>query len=144
MAEGILRTLLARENIQDVQTASAGIMAFEGNPAEPFAVAVCGKKDVDISGHRSTMLTRSMLEESNLVLTMEKMQYLIVRGMIPNDKGKMFLLTAYGGDGSEDDIEDPIARDIEAFDDCYNTLHMEILRILPLVIQAAHDWKEKK
>jgi protein-tyrosine-phosphatase len=137
MAEGILRSLLARKRIQNIEALSAGIMASEGREAEPFAISTCLENGVDISKHRSTMITRSMLEETDLVLTMEKMQYSYIRSMIHNQKEKVFLLKSFGRIGMEADVEDPMARDIEAYEDCFEELKREILRILPLVLKQA-------
>jgi protein-tyrosine-phosphatase len=133
MAEGILRMLLFRKGIRNVEASSAGIMASEGRESEPFAVSISRQNGVDISGHRSVMLTRSMLMEADLVLTMEKIQLSYVRGMIPERRDKVFLLKSYGRVGVDADVEDPIARDIEAYEDCFEDLKREITRILPLL-----------
>jgi protein-tyrosine phosphatase len=133
MAEGILRILLLRKGIRNVDASSAGIMASEGREPEPFAISISRQNGVDISGHRSVMLTRSILVEADLILTMEKIQFSYVRGMIPEHRGKVFLLKTYGKVGVDADVEDPIAQDIEAYEDCFEELKREVTRILPLL-----------
>jgi len=139
MAEGILRALLAKKHIPNVIAASAGIMASDEREAEPFAISISRLNGVDISHHRAVMLTRAMLENADLVLTMEKMQFLYVRGMIPQEKDKVYLLKAFGRKGVEEDVEDPISRDVEAYEDCFATLKLEISRILPLILKRASE-----
>jgi len=137
IAEGILRTLLSERKIQGIETASAGVMAGDGREPEPFAISISRQNGVDISPHRSSMLTRAMLVEADLVLTMEKMQYLYARGMIPQARDKVFLLVGFGRRNIEGEIDDPIARDIEAYEDCFAMLKIEIQRILPLILRRA-------
>ncbi len=137
IAEGILRTLLSARKIRGVEAASAGVMASDGREPEPFAVSISRQNGVDISEHRSAMLTRAMLDEADLVLTMEKMQYLYARGMIPQARDKVFLLAGFGRRNIEGEIDDPIARDIEAYEDCFAMLKLEIQRILPLILRRA-------
>jgi protein-tyrosine-phosphatase len=137
IAEGILRTALAERKIEGIEAASAGIMASDGREPEPFAVSISRQNGVDISQHRSVMLTRTLLDETDLVLTMEKMHYLYARGMIPQERDKVFLLAGFGRKGVEGEIDDPIAKDIEAYEDCFAILKLEIMRILPQIVRRA-------
>jgi protein-tyrosine-phosphatase len=139
IAEGILRTALAGRKITGIEAASAGIMASEGREPEPFAVSISRQNGVDISQHRSAMLTRTLLDDADLVLTMEKMHYLYVRGMIPMERDRVFLLASFGRKGVEGEIDDPISKDIEAYEDCFAILKLEIMRILPLIIRLARQ-----
>jgi protein-tyrosine-phosphatase len=137
IAEGILRTVLAQRKTPGIEPASAGIMASDGREPEPFAVSISRQNGVDISQHRSVMLTCALLDEADLVLTMEKMHRQYARGMIPRERDKVFLLSSFGRKGVEAEIDDPIARDIEAYEDCFATLKLEIMRILPLIVRLA-------
>jgi protein-tyrosine-phosphatase len=139
MAAGILRIQLAKRRAPPIAASSAGIMASEGREAEPMAVSIARHNGVDLSHHRSSMVTRTMLEAADLVLVMERMQLQYVRGMIPHQKDKVFLLKAFGRRGFEGDVDDPMARDVEAYEDCFATLHMEIARILPLIVRRAEQ-----
>jgi protein-tyrosine-phosphatase len=137
IAEGILRTLIYERQIRGIEAASAGVMATDGREPEPFAISISRQNGVDLSQHRSAMLTRAMIDEADLVLTMEKMQYLYARGMIPQARDKVFLLAGFGRRNIESEIDDPIARDIEAFEDCFAMLKIEVQRILPLIVRRA-------
>lgn len=142
MAAGILRIQLAKRHAPPIEASSAGIMASEGREAEPLAVSIARHNGVDLSHHRSAMLTRTLLESADLILTMERMQLQYVRGMIPHQKDKVFLLKAFGRRSVEGDVDDPMSRDVEAYEDCFATLQMEINRILPHIIRRAAQKKE--
>ncbi len=142
MAAGILRIQLTKRRAPAIEASSAGIMASAGREAEPLAVSIARHNGVDLSHHRSAMLTRTLLESADLILTMERMQLQYVRGMIPNQKDKAFLLKAFGRRSVEGDVDDPMSRDVEAYEDCFATLQMEIARILPQIIRRATQKKE--
>jgi len=71
MAEGILRARLAAKGIQGT-VASAGI-AFDGREATPEAVAVASRRGIDISAHRSRIISSEMVSAADLVIGMERM-----------------------------------------------------------------------
>ena len=71
MAEGILRDRIEKEGVEGIRVASAGTWGLEGEPAAKHAVKVCSDRGIDISGHVARRLTGDMIEESDLVLTME-------------------------------------------------------------------------
>ncbi len=142
MAAGILRIQLTKRHAPAIEVSSAGIMASENREAEPLAVSISRHNGVDLSHHRSAMLTRTLLESADLILTMERMQLQYVRGMIPHQKDKVFLLKAFGRRSVEGDVDDPMSRDVEAYEDCFATLQMEIARILPHIIRRATQKKE--
>ncbi|MEY2406516.1 MAG: protein-tyrosine phosphatase [Acidimicrobiaceae bacterium] len=70
MAEGLLRTRLAQRGIA-AAVSSAGL-SFDDRPATPEAVDAARAYGVDISAHRSRILTADMVEDAELVLGMER------------------------------------------------------------------------
>ena len=58
----------------DWQIASAGIFAPPGYPAAQNTLAVLKQRGIDLSQHRSSQITREMVETYNLILTMERGQ----------------------------------------------------------------------
>lgn len=71
MAEGLLRDRLSRLGA-GVEVRSAGL-AFDDRPATPEAVDASARRGVDISAHRSRIITAEMVESSDLVLGLERM-----------------------------------------------------------------------
>jgi len=71
MAEGILRARLAAKGIAGT-VASAGI-AFDGREATPEAIAVASRSGIDITAHRSRIISADMVAAADLVIGMERM-----------------------------------------------------------------------
>jgi protein-tyrosine phosphatase len=70
MAEGLLRHRVDAAGL-DVHVSSAGALPG-GAPATDHAVAVCADRGIDISGHVSRRLDRSILDDADLVITMTR------------------------------------------------------------------------
>lgn len=106
MAEGLLRKSLPLHELF-----SAGICAQDGAPAHPLAVELMWQLDIDISEHRARQLSRWMMREADLVLTMERAQQQFVQRRFPSVAHKVEQLAAPGGI----DIPDPYGRGLPAF-----------------------------
>lgn len=113
MAEGLLKKL-AKDNQFSVEVQSAGIAAFPGVPVTAEAVRACREKDVDISAHQSQPLSKSLVTDCDLILTMTgKHKEMIVKKM-PMLEPKVALLSEFAGAGTQD-VEDPVGQPIEAY-----------------------------
>jgi len=77
--------------LPDVEFGSAGTHAKDGEPINPDMVAVL-PADLDTSGFRSRRLTTTLLEESDLVLTMEAAHRTFVLDDHPGMFRKVFTL----------------------------------------------------
>jgi protein arginine phosphatase len=113
MAEGLLRKWSGEKGL-GLEVRSAGLAAFPGVPPAPEALEACREKGVDISGHASRPLDKSLVLDSDLILTMtRKHREMIVRKM-PASEPKVFLFSEYAGAGSGD-VEDPVGLPLEAY-----------------------------
>jgi protein-tyrosine phosphatase len=70
MAEAFLRHRLEGRRV-DVRVGSAGLR-FVGEPASANGVDVLGDRGLDLSGHRSRIVDRDLLEGTDLVLAMSR------------------------------------------------------------------------
>lgn len=119
MAEGILRQRLAEMLSCPVdqlaekgyKVHSAGVMAYNGAAATPEAVKACDEIGVDISGHHSRLLTADMVNEADVILTMDSSHAEYVRLLSPATEVKTALL-------AEKDIADPIGMSLEVYRKC--------------------------
>lgn len=114
MAEGILRQLIERHDLGDkVEVRSAGTWGAQGDVASPNAVKTARERGVDISGHRASQLDSSLIQESDLILTMEPSHLEEVLTEAPGADGRAHVITAYadpeGGDPGG--VEDPYGGD---------------------------------
>jgi protein-tyrosine-phosphatase len=113
MAEGLLKKM-AHENEISLEVQSAGLAAFAGVPAAPEAIEACREKGIDISGHQSQPLSKTLVMESDWILTMTgKHKEMIVKKM-PTLEAKVSLLSEFAGLGMED-VEDPVGQPLESY-----------------------------
>jgi protein-tyrosine phosphatase len=108
MGEAVLRARLP-----GLQVSSAGIAALTGRPADPLAVAAMADRGIDLSGHRARQLTVKMVEESDLVLVMERPHVADVEALTPAARGRVQLLGRFG----RFEVADPYRRPRAAFDE---------------------------
>src|SRR5204863_8552192 len=68
IAEGLFRRMIG--NRKDIEVASAGVHAVNGQPPSLYAVQVCQQDTVDISGFRSQPLTNELVERATHIFAM--------------------------------------------------------------------------
>ena len=126
MAEGLMWRKLAREGrVRDVQVSSAGVWTMDGRPASEYSVLEMQERGIDISEHRSRMLTENMVQNADLILTMEHHHKEVIQNESPGCADRVLTLAEVAG--RLGDVEDPIggtradyaraAREIEALID---------------------------
>lgn len=128
MAEGLFRARLAKKigcSIDELEqkgykVESAGIMDLAGVPASDGAVTACRLKGVDISGHRSQHLTRSLVEASDVVFCMTWAHCEQVRFLSPDGSTQCSLLA------KDVEIPDPVGQPQECFNRCADIIEAAI------------------
>ena len=99
MAEGLARAVVDRrypEKRERFYFSSAGVAALVGNAPTREAVEVMMERGIDISSHRAVGVTRSFVEASDLVLTLEDAQSKFVSGTAGGAGLPVFLLLELG------------------------------------------------
>jgi len=92
---------------------SAGTWATDGMPASLNSTAVMEEKGIDIQDHRSQIVSNELLQQHNLVLTMEKGHKEALQVEFPQWADRVYLLSEMIG-GSFD-IDDPYTRKIDDY-----------------------------
>lgn len=106
MAEALLRARLARDAKRcGWRVGSAGMWAETGMPASPHAVAEMAARGLDLSAHSARPVTRALIEEANLVLTMTRNHAEALKAAFPDLAYKVRRLSEMVG--GEYDIRDP-------------------------------------
>lgn len=95
MAEGIFKYMLQDINIENINVSSAGTDAFEGEAANENAIYTLSKKGIDIKNHRARQLTREIVNESDLILTMSNSHKSIILNAMPEYSDKVFTLKEF-------------------------------------------------
>lgn len=128
MAEGLLRAQLAKKigcGVDELERKgykvhSAGTMDMVGVPASDGAIKACRMKGVDLTGHRSQRLTRSLVEASDVIFCMTWAHCEQVRFLSPDGATKCFLL------GDDAEIPDPVGQPQDCFNRCADIIEAAI------------------
>lgn len=127
MAEALFRNLL-KNNAQDISVSSAGLAALVGSPADEAAQKLMMQRGLDISAHRAQQITKTILLNADLILTMSSRQQKEIESKLPATCGKVHRVGKWEGY----DIPDPYQRPLSAFENA-----------LILIEQGIISWYEK-
>jgi protein-tyrosine-phosphatase len=140
MAEAMARAMVAERGLADVSVSSAGTSAWDGAPASDPALLVAMEHGMDITGHRSRVLSREIVERADLILTMGP--HHLERAAVLSGREKSHLLTQYASRGaSSTPVADPFGGDLEAYRATFDELHVTIAQVLDR-IQADRGAKD--
>lgn len=125
MAEALLKNKICETAKQKLFTvASAGIAASIDEAASDYARQVMRKLNIDLESHRATLLTESLLEEADIILTMTERHKAIILYTFPAIRSKVYTIGEYTGSAQE--IIDPFGRDYNTYDFCASMLAKQI------------------
>lgn len=107
---------LRERGIAEVEVQSAGTGAWDGAPASEGAYLVGLERGLDLSGHRACLLTRELVEQADLILTMARHHRARVDEL--GGEGRVFVLGEYAGrEGDEAEVSDPFGGDLDVYRD---------------------------
>ena len=145
MAEGILKDRIKKKGLAGIRVASAGTWGLDGEPAAKHAVGVCADRGIDLSEHVARSLSAEMIEESELVLTMEMEHLQCVLDLAPDALAKTRLLSRYGSVQSLPDrpIRDPYGRPKQAYRACFEEIEGHVDALVDELLQEAESEKAR-
>lgn len=136
MAEGMFKSMLAAHNICDVEVASAGTSAIDGEPANRKSIMVMKQSGIDISSHRARQLTRSKVTQADVILTMAVAHKLQVLALDISAAGKVYTLKEYvrkvnksPSAGNNLDIADPYGMGYNVYEECMEEIKAELEKL---------------
>ena len=120
MAEVIAKQIISAERalgMDDLESAgvrilSAGAFTSSGMPAAREAVEAMSKLNIDLSKHRSRVLTAELIREADVIYCMTESHLDAVLDVDPSAKTKAMLLDPNG------DIDDPIGGSLTVYQRC--------------------------
>src|SRR2546421_489528 len=111
-----LAAALAQRAIDGLDVASAGTGAWDGAPVSEGAYLVGLERGLDLSAHRARLLTRELVEEADLILTMARHHRARVDEL--GGESHVFVLGEYAGrEGDAAEVSDPFGGDLEVYRD---------------------------
>lgn len=145
MAEGIFKYLINNNNIENINVSSAGISAFEGDAANEKAIYTLNKKGIDIKNHKAKMLTKKIINEADLILTMTDSH----KRMILNDKVYTLKEFAHIINNEEInrknlDIADPYGLDYNVYEKTAEEIEEQLRKIIKNIDKITNvTWRKK-
>ena len=138
LLEQELQLELSPEN-NCVEVISAGLAAFDGQPASAETVAVMSELGLDLRNHRSQMATGNLIESVDLVITMTQKQKLFALSLMPEHKnkiwtlGELVALTKEKGvpKGVYSDVKDPFGGSEQIYRQVRDQLRQYLSKIAP-------------
>ena len=116
LAEALLRRALVERGLNEMTVESAGTGAWDGAPASEGAYLVALERGLDLSSHRARLLTREIVEDTDMILTMARHHRARVHEL--GGEGRVFVLGEYAGrEGEEAEVGDPFGGDLEVYRD---------------------------
>lgn len=121
LAAALLRRELRARGVEGVEVESAGTGAWEGVPASEGSYLVGLENDLDLSAHRSRLLTRELVEGADLILTMGRSH--AARAEALGGAGRTFLLGEFAGrEGPAAEVRDPFGGDLGQYREAFEEL----------------------
>lgn len=129
MAEAMLRQAALTAGVSNLEVSSAGIGAWEGAAASEGAYLVLLEQGLDISNHRARLLTKELVDESDIILSMARSHLGRVREM--GGGARAHLLGEYAGRAGENsEVRDPYGAEL----DQYRETQRELADMIPAVL----------
>ncbi len=144
MAEGILKSILRDRGISNIEISSAGIGAMRGAPATSFAIEAARNWGVNITGHIARQLTRSLIDDADLILAMAPEHVEFILRNQPEAARKTFLIKAFPSPYSskQERVQDPIGGPLEEYNQTYLELDEILRKIANRIIQLSESLKK--
>jgi Protein-tyrosine-phosphatase len=128
LAEAVTRRMLRDAQRTDIEVSSAGTNAWDGSPASDGALLVGMERGLDLSEHRSRLLTPEIVRESDLILAMSPSHVARVKEIDP--KANVHLLAGYVSGNEGYAVQDPFGGDLAAYRDAFDDISRELSGLL--------------
>jgi len=150
MAEGIFKYLLEKSNIEDISVSSAGISVFEGEASNKKAIDALIKKGIDIRDHKARQLTKNIVEESDLILTMTESHKAMILNAVAGCSDRVYTLKEFAciingenAKGRNLDIADPFGLDYNSYERSAEEIKEQLNKIIKN-INAVSMYEQRK
>ena len=122
MAEVLTKSILENAGLTAI-VHSAGVSAGDGYPASENAIHAMQNENCNLSAHMSTQISREMLANASLILTMTQTHLQITKSVYP--QANAFTLCEYAG--QKGDVSDPFGGDLQTYTECATQIKQLIL-----------------
>lgn len=127
MAERLLAKALQDAGITNIKVISAGVGAYDGNPASSHGITVMDELGLDLRDHRSQLLTRELIDSASLILVMTQMHKFAIEQDFGPVKTPVHLWREFRPAPKQ--VSDPYGAEVEAY-----------LETRESIAEAVEDW----
>jgi len=138
MAEAYFRSLCEKSGRKDITVESAGTFAGGGDAASSQTVSIMKNYGIDLSGHRSSMLTHDMINDADLIVTMTDSHRHHIGSLMPAALKKTKNLLEFAQ--KKGNVSDPFGGSEKIYDDCFS----EMKAALDNLFQEVNEKKKAK
>jgi len=128
MAEYLLRRRLGKQ--AEWKVGSAGLFTGNGMAASQPAIEVLREQAIDLSPHRSRVVTKDIVDAATLVVVMTAGHAAELKRRFPEAQDRIYLLKSFDPGRGGGDLTDPLGGTIAQ----YRTIREEIEATLPDLI----------
>lgn len=116
MAEAILKKAIKESgrSVEEYSISSAGISTANGMSASENSIKALKEIGIDLSNHRSKVITKKLIDESDIILTMTKSHKEILLQAVPKCKEKVYTFKGFANK-NEEDISDPFGGNLDSY-----------------------------
>ncbi|MHB1326865.1 MAG: low molecular weight protein arginine phosphatase [Gemmatimonadales bacterium] len=136
LAAALIRQGLLLAGHSGVDVESAGTGAWEGAPASEGAYLVALESGLDLSAHRARLLTKGLVDQADLILTMSRPHLGRVREL--GGGSRAHLLGEYAGlIGPQSEVGDPYGGAVEDYRATLRELELMMPAVLARIVGSA-------
>jgi len=126
-AEAYLRMKLAGDDGASsgkLETGSAGVMAVVGSDAAEGAKTMAAEFGVDLSDHRARQLSEELLDDTGMVVVMDRSHLNMILSLWHHHRAKVQFLSSFepNSRGVEKDIADPYRGSARVYRKCFQRI----------------------
>lgn len=92
MAEGIIKKIISDFSIPDTVVSSAGLSAYDGEPASEYAIEALEEIGIDIKSHRSRRVMKQDLDEADCIYVMTEQHKNVIIDAVPETENKIVVM----------------------------------------------------
>ncbi|MCC0783835.1 low molecular weight protein arginine phosphatase [Clostridioides sp. ES-S-0108-01] len=131
MAEAILKKAIEESgrNIEEYCISSAGISTVDGMKASQNSIEVLKELGIDLSNHKSKVITKELIDKSDIILTMTKSHKEILVQAVSKCKEKVYTFKGFVNE-NDADISDPFGGNLGTYRDTMNEIMYSVNEIV--------------
>ncbi|MEW5799472.1 MAG: hypothetical protein AB1728_10765 [Bacteroidota bacterium] len=140
MCEAILKKFVSDDNLHNkITIESAGTEAISGGSPDPETIEVCKKYGIDVSNHLARQVEPDLLDQADLILCLAESHKERIIDASPAYEKKVFMLKEYAQVVLPADlsVDDPTGKAKKKYQETFEELYGEILRIYPAIKREA-------